>query len=77
LPIAGRAANQHILVVADPAASHQAREQGPVEATRMAEIDIFWCRRLFQPSPFQASGVLAGFALGQFAINEQAEALLE
>jgi hypothetical protein len=56
---------------------HQAGEQGPVEATRMAEIDILRRRRLFQPGPFQAGGVLPGFALGQFAVNEQAEALLE
>ena len=74
---AGRAANQHILVVTDPAAGHQARKQGPVEATRMAEIDILRCRRLFQSGPFQAGSVLPRFALGQFAVNQQTEPFLE
>jgi hypothetical protein len=43
----------------------------------MAEIDILRCCRLFQPGPFQAGGVLAGFALGPFAVNQEAQAFLE
>jgi hypothetical protein len=43
----------------------------------MAEIDILRCCRLFQPGPFQAGGVLAGFALGDLAIDEQTQSFLE
>jgi hypothetical protein len=43
----------------------------------MPEVDIFRGGCLFQLSPFQAGSVLPGFALGQFAVNQQAKAFLE
>ena len=74
---AGRAADEHILVRLDPVTGHQAGEQGPVKAARMAEIDVLRGGGQLELDPFEASGILTGFALGSLAIEEQAEAFIE
>ena len=51
--------------------------QRPVEAARMPIVDILWRGGLFEPGPLQTGGVLPRLAFGEFAIDDQAEALLE
>ena len=70
---AGRAANQHVLVRLDPVTGHQAGEQRPVEAAGVTEVDVFRGGGLLELGPFEASGVLARFALGSFAVEQQAK----
>ena len=43
----------------------------------MPIVDLLWCGRLFEPGPFQTGGVLPRLAFGGFAVNEQAEPLVE
>ena len=74
---AGRAANQHVLVRLDPVTGHQAGEQRPVEAAGVTEVDVFRGGGLLELGPFEASGVLARFALGSFAVEQQAKAFFE
>lgn len=74
---AGRAAHEHILVRLDPVTGHQAGEQGPVEAAWVAEIDVLRGGGQLELGPFEARGILSGFALGGFAVEQQAEAFFE
>ena len=72
-----RPAQQHVLVLGDPAARHQAGEHGAIEAARVAEVDVLERGRLPQFGAFEARAVLGRFALGHLGVNEQTEALLE
>ena len=71
------AGDQEILVTIDPFACGEPGEDGAVEASRRAQVDVLDAGVLAQGSELQAGGETLGVALGGLAIDEQSKALLE
>ncbi len=68
------AGDDQVALVGDPFACEQALEEGFVEATAGAVIDIFWTgAHMAQPGGPHAGLEALGFPTGGFSINEQAQ----
>ena len=70
---AGRAAQDQIVVRVDPFALGELVEQGAVEAARDAVIDILDDGAVAQPGVAQSGGEALVAAMGDLAIDQQAE----
>ena len=74
---AGRAADQDVEVLADPASVGEREDQLLVEAAAVPEVNVLDAGVVLQLGPPQPVGELAGVTLGQFAVDEQPEPFLE
>lgn len=70
---AGRAADQQVGMVVDPAALDKLREQRAIEATRAAVVDVFDARLLAQLRVAQAGGEPFVVAQRGFTFEQQRE----
>lgn len=76
-PQAGGAGDQQVLGPPDPAAVGEMGEDGAVEAAGRAQVGVLDAGGMAQGGELQPGGEAAGVPLGGFAVDEQAEALLE
>ena len=62
---------------ADPAPVGEGEDELPVEAAAVSEVDVLDAGVMLESGAAQPVGELPRVALGEFAIDEQAEPLLE
>ena len=70
---AGRAADQHVVAVADPATRRKRLEQASVETTRRAQIGVLDDRVLSQPGEVQPSAEPLVVSRRDLTVDQQAE----
>ena len=69
--------DQQVLVAIDPVAADELGEDGPVDATWGAQIDVFYACILAQRRKLEAHGEPACITFGGFAIDKKADAIFE
>jgi len=74
---AGGAGDQQVLRAIDPCAVGEMGDDGAVETARRAQIEVLDAGGLAERCELQAGDEAAGVAFGGFAVDEEAEALLE
>ena len=62
---------------ADPAPVGEGEDELPVEAAAVSEVDVLDAGLMLEPGAAQPVGELPRVALGELAVDEQAEPLLE
>jgi hypothetical protein len=72
-PGTGRAADQQMLAVADPAAGRERLEQATIEPARRAQIGVFYNGVLPQPGDVQSPTEPLVVARSHLAIDQQTE----
>ena len=74
---AGCPCDEQVLIAADPVADDESGEDGAVDTTWRAQIDVFHACALAQRGELETRRETFGVALGSFAIDQQSDALLE
>ena len=73
----GCSCDEQILIAVDPFAADKSGEDGTVDATWCAQIDVFHACVLAQRGELEARRETFGVALGGFAIDKESDAFLE
>ena len=73
----GCSCDEQILIAVDPFAADESGEDGTVDATWCAQIDVFHACVLAQRGELEARRETFGVALGGFAIDKESDAFLE
>ena len=74
---AGCPCDEQVLITADPVAADESGEDGAVDTTWRAQIDVFHACVLTQRGELEAGRETFGVALGGLAIDKKSDALLE
>src|ERR1700682_3514482 len=69
--------DEQVLVSVDPVAADESGEDGAIDTTWCAPIEVFHACALAQRGELEAGPETFGVALGGFAIDQQSDALLE
>src|SRR6202140_3038202 len=69
--------DEQVLVAADPVAADESGEDGAVDTTWGAQIDVFHACALAQRGELEAGRETFGVSFGGFAIDKKSDALLE
>jgi len=72
-----RAGDEHVVTIPHPLARDETGHQGLVQSTRMTRVNIFDAGRLAQLGLPQPRGQSTVFTLGELAVDQEPEALLE
>jgi hypothetical protein len=70
---AGCSCDEQVLIAADPVADDESGEDGAVDTTWRAQIDVFHACALAQRGELEARRETFGVALGSFAIDKQSD----